>query len=621
MKSCDEELGSVTLRQLLSLKPSAGPEAPVWLPDGSGILVKASSSAGASIQRVNPDTGAVDTLVDDLGRLPFLASSLLTVSPDGKWLAYVGDMGVDDGREQSSRVEIWLAPLDGGPKRQLTHIGANINAYRWSPDGASIALSANLYGRYDIYKVAVPDGATERLTDDTLYEVYPTFTPDGSHIVYVRLNEDWTDHEIVRIPAGGGSAHSVTTDHDLFDYHYGRKFGYPIVSSAVGVVVFPSHRSGWINYWMTSSDGGDAKPVYTEPSDQTEAALSPDGATLAYVSNSNGTLRLNVSPLDGNGSTRTLVAPQQGVVSAPAWSPDGTRLTYLLETPTCPANLWIVDATSGETCQLTSSIAAADLADTLQKPEKVSYTSFDGLEISAYLYAPPKREPGKRYPGLIIVHGGPTMQFFDTYQADVQYFIRKGYVVLQPNIRGSSGYGKAFEDANNQDWGHGDMQDVLAGVDYIRTLDYVDGENMGIHGTSYGGCMSMSAVAFAPGVFKASVPHAGYGDWLGFEEGQELRHRQLMKYEFGDIEDNRDVYIRCSPIYKLQDATTPIFLVHGEGFYPRSDASLKFARALEMDYKTFEYKIYPNNCYYVFSHEGQLEMYPDIADFLGRYLR
>ncbi len=620
MKPCDVYLGGVSLRQLLSLKATAGPEAPIWLPDGSGIVVKSASTGGASIRRIIPKSGKAEVLVDELGKLPFLASALLSVSPDGKWISYVGDMGVDDGREQSSRVEIWLVPLDGGPKRQLTRIGANINAYKWAQDGSAIVLSANLYGRYDIYTVAVPSGETVRLTDDELYEVYPTFTPDGSEIVYVRLNEDWTDHELVRMANDGSNARTITVDEDLFDYHYGRRFGYPIVSAPKNIVIYPSHRSGWINYWLTPLDGGPATQLSPDSSDQTEAVLSPDGNTLAYVSNSNGTLRLEVVSLDG-GAARVLVSPDQGVVSAPAWSPDGKHISYLLETPTCPADLWLVDVETGVTRRVTWSGAAMELATKLQASQKITYTSFDGLEISAYLYSPPNREPGVRYPGLIIAHGGPTMQFFDNYQPDVQYFIRRGYVVLQPNIRGSSGYGKMFEDANNQDWGHGDLRDVLAGVEYLRTLDYVDGENMGIHGTSYGGCMSMSAVAFAPGVFKASVPHAGYGDWLGFEEGQELRHRQLMKYEFGDVDENREVYIRCSPIYKLRDATTPVFLVHGEGMPPRSDASLKFARALEMDYKTYEYKIYPNNSYYVFSVEGQLEMLPDIADFLDRYLR
>ena len=129
------------------------------------------------------------------------------------------------------------------------------------------------------------------------------------------------------------------------------------------------------------------------------------------------------------------------------------------------------------------------------------------------------------------------------------------------------------------------------------------------------------AVGFASGVFRAAVPHAGYGDWLDFVSEQELRHRQLLRHEFGDPEENLDVYRRCSPIYSLGEATTPTFLVHGEGRYPRSDASLKFARALEQEYKTYEYKVYPGECYYIRSEKNLLEMYPDIVCFLDRYLK
>ncbi|NJN81405.1 MAG: prolyl oligopeptidase family serine peptidase [Caldilineaceae bacterium] len=200
-------------------------------------------------------------------------------------------------------------------------------------------------------------------------------------------------------------------------------------------------------------------------------------------------------------------------------------------------------------------------------------------------------------------------------------FRAQGICGVGANIRGSSGYGRVFEDANNGDWGHGDLRDVLAGVEFLKMLDYVDGENMGIHGTSYGGCMSMSAAGFAPGVFKAAVPHAGYGDWLAFDGEQELRHRQLLRYELGDVTTNREVYERCSPIHHLAQATTPVFLVHGAGRFPRSDASLLFARALEQAYKSYEYKVYPNECYYVRSPENLCVMLPDIIDFLERYLK
>ena len=152
------------------------------------------------------------------------------------------------------------------------------------------------------------------------------------------------------------------------------------------------------------------------------------------------------------------------------------------------------------------------------------------------------REPGERYPCLLHIHGGPTSNIWTPMPPTSNILSARATWCLMPNIRGSSGYGKTFEDANNRDWGHDDLGDVLAGVDFLKTLDYVDGDAMGIHGTSYGGCMSMSAVGFAPGVFKAPIPHAGYGDWLDFEDEQELRHRQLLRYEFGDVRTNRDVY-------------------------------------------------------------------------------
>jgi dipeptidyl aminopeptidase/acylaminoacyl peptidase len=627
-KRCDEDLGGLTLRQLLAFQGSVSPaffgggDSPVWLPDGSGILFKSGMGGSTNVWRADLETGLIERLTVSLGSVPFIQrSSLIDCSPDGRWISYVGDRDNYTDREYSSRVELWLQPMDGGPPVQLTSLGGQINAYSWSPDSRAIVFSGTRYGRYDIYKVSVPSGDVERLTDDVLYQVYPVFTPSGEHILYVQMNESWTDHEIRTMTAEGEPVRSITTDTDFFDYIYGRRFGYPLIPPDGEPVAFPSYRSGWINYWSMPLAGGDPAPIWPEEHDQTEGTFSPDGQSFAFVSNDNGTGRLVVVSMGGERSARVLVDPVQGVVSRPVWSPDGDRLAYILSTPNSPADLYVVSLEDGTTRQLTSSPLSQTLQPRLSAPEKVTYESFDGLEISAYLYSPPDRAPGDRFPGLVFVHGGPTSQFADTYYPQVQYFIRKGYVVLMPNIRGSSGYGKEFEDLNNQDWGHDDLRDVIAGVDYLKTLDYVDGSKMAIHGTSYGGCMSMSAVAFAPGVFQAAVPHAGYGDWLDFTQEQELRHRQLLRYEFGGWpEEAEEVYRRCSPIYKVADATTPVFLVHGEGEYPRSDASLQFARALEANYKAYEYKIYPNECYYVQSMQNLCEMYPDIVDFLDRYL-
>lgn len=630
-RRCEEDLGGITLKQLLSFQGSVMPgmagrgDPLLWLPDGSGILFKSAVGGCSNIWRADPKTGMTERLTVDLGSVPFIqGTSLIGCSPDGRWISYIGDQSDDDGRERSSRVEIWLQPVDGGAEKQLTSLGAHINAYSWSSDGRSIVLSSNRYGRYDIYKVEVPSGEAVRLTDDTLYEVYPVFTPSGEHILYVRLDDAWVDHEVIMMTAEGTPVRTVVKDTGFFDYIFGRRFDYPLVSPQGDKVVFPSHRSGWINYWQVSITGGEPKPVFAEASDQVEATFSPDGRSLAFVSSTNGTLRLTVVSMDAEssaGSARVLVEPELGVVSKPAWSPDGKEVAFMLQTPTSPGDLWVASLEGGTPRQLTSSPLSHVLQDNLTNPEKVTYKSFDGLEIPAYLYVPPDRKPGERFPALVIAHGGPTSQFADTYYAQVQYFIRKGYVVLMPNIRGSSGYGREFEELNNQDWCHGDLRDLVASINYLKTLDYVDAENVGIHGTSYGGIMSMAAVGFAPGVFKASVPHAGYCDWLDFEEEQEKRHIQLLRYELGDVEKDREVYVRCSSIHGVANATTPVFLVHGEEHYPRSHASLKFARALEKEYKTYEYKIYPNECYYVRSEQNLREMYPDIVEFLDRCLK
>ena len=141
----------------------------------------------------------------------------------------------------------------------------------------------------------------------------------------------------------------------------------------------------------------------------------------------------------------------------------------------------------------------------------------------------------------------------------------RGYAVLLPNIRGSSGYGKAFEDSNNGCWGRCDLVDVKAGVEYLRTLPYVDGEHMGITGASYGGCMSLAASAFAPGLFQAAVAVSGYGDWIHMIQEQELRHLKLVEYEFGPLAKEEARYRASSPIFYIKDIQTPIMLLHGAG--------------------------------------------------------
>jgi dipeptidyl aminopeptidase/acylaminoacyl peptidase len=600
----------LSIDQLLAIRSLAGSEPPQWTADGERIVVASGLGGGTELWSV-PATGGFPTrLTVGMGGVGHLAAAMPRCSPDGRWISYVS--------QKSGAYEVWLWSAAGGPDRRLTRLGGTIEAMSWAPDGRAVAVAVNRYGSYDVYRVDVPSGAAHRLTTDERYEVYPSFTPDGRHILYVRLDERWTDHQIVKIGVDGTAPEVILEDRDFFDYHYGRSFGYPTVSPDGAQVLFRSHRSGWIGYWSVPIDGGTPRPIAPEEADQEGATWSPDGRFVAYTSNRNGTVDLRIVPADG-GEPRVLVAPELGVCQHPAWSPDGTRLAYLLATPTGPADLYVVDVAGGAPTRLTDSALAA-ARPSLATPEKITYESFDGLPINAYLYRPAAVGVPANGAGVLFVHGGPTSQFMDTFQPQVQFLVGQGYTLLLPNIRGSSGYGKAFEDANNRDWGHGDLQDVIHGAEYLKRLDDVDPTKMAITGTSYGGIMSMAAVAFAPGFFQAAIPMSGYGDFLHMKAEQELRHVKLMEYEFGPLPENEAVYRRCSPIYEVHRATTPCFVLHGVGRYPQSAAGREFALALEREYKTFKYKTYPDETYYVASPANVRQMLLDVDAFLRLYL-
>lgn len=600
----------LTVDQILGIKSFGGAEAPTWSPDGDEIAFASTLGGAPELWSVSPDGGSLRRLTLGMGGVGHLASFMPKWSPTGEYIAYVSaKTGAD---------EVWLWPVDGSPDVQLTRLGARVEAVSWSPDGREILLASNAFGTFDIFRVKVPGGETVRLTQDRRYEVYPSFTPDG-RILYVRLNESWTNHDVILVNGNGSNVQVVLQDYDFFDYHYGRTFGYPKVSPDGELFLFRSHRSGWINVWAAPVAGGDAWQIAGAEADQADAVWSPDGRSIAYVQNHNGTLDLRIVNRDG-GEPRVLVAPKTGVCTGPAWSPDGKRIAYQLGTPTSPNDLWVVEAGSGKTRQLTHSLPGGRLAERLIVPDNISYPSFDGLQIHAYLYRPLDRS--RKYPGILWIHGGPTSQFMDTFQPQVQLFVQAGYVVLLPNIRGSSGYGREFEDLNNRDWGHGDLKDVIAGAEYLKTLEDVDAGAIGITGTSYGGIMSMAATAFAPpGTFQAAISCSGYADFLHMHGEQELRHIKLLEYELGDPVEDAEVYRRCSAIFQAHQATVPCFVLHGEGKYPGSSASRDFALALEANYKPFWYKAYEGETYYVGGTVNVKEMLRDMKGFFDLYLK
>lgn len=584
---------------------------PKWSPDGKQLVFSSNLNNGGLVT-VSPE-GSV------LKRFPARGTDPRW-SPDGKWICYIYSKNRAD--------EIWLWSVANSQEIQLTNLGGRINALNWSPDSRWIAFSGNRYGNYDVWKVAVPSGDVFRLTSDKRYEVFPTWTPDANSILYVMLDEPWINHDVIKITAEGQNPTTVLSHRDFFDYGGGRGFGYPFVSPEGKTVLFPSYRSGWINYWTARIDGGEPRQIAPESADQSGARWSPDGKFIAYMSNHNGTYDLRVVPAAG-GKPRILMAPEMGVCADAEWSPDGKWISFTFTTPTRPKDLYIVSLASGEIKQLTFSMSPGEWEKKLFSPEKITYPSEDGLTINAYLWKPSEIPPGERYPGIIWIHGGPTSQFEEMFQhqsqsstVNMHYYVQNGYVILQPNIRGSSGYGREFEEANNKAWGVEDLKDVLAGAEYLKSLPFVNPNKLAVAGRSYGGILTMATITNAPGVFQAAIAESGYCAWEeGLERNYQLPEVKMWEYEIGPLKGNEELYRRLSPIHRVGNVTTPVFLIHGEGADNVVPDLRLFAEQLRRLHKVYRYNAYPNESYYVQGFENQRHEMVEKLAFLDQFLK
>ena len=612
-----EGIGAADLVDLRSAV--GGSDSPKWAPDGSRITFV---SAAGDLAGVDPASGAFEVLSEDvtLSGVGSLGAPQPSWSPDGRFVAYTSD--------RSGAPDIWLWSAEDGTEQRLTRLSARANGLAWSPDGRWIAFAGDRFGNMDIWKVSVPEGEPHRLTADPLYEGYPSWAPDSGAIFHVRMDDRWVDHDVIEIAPDGGNPRTVVEDRGFFDYRAGRAFGAVQPSPDGASLLFRSQRSGWLNYWIAPREGGEPRPVAASDHDQSDARWSPDGAWIAYTENRDGVHSLRLAAADGS-AVRTLVERETGAALRPEWSPDGDRISYTFETPTRPAELFVLEIASGESSLVHSEIPPG-AAERLHPPAKVRYPSTDGLVIEAYLHRPPDAAPGERFPGVLWIHGGPTSQFDDQFRRhqQVHFFAQRGYVVLMPNIRGSSGYGLAFEDLNNGCWGHCDLEDVLAGVDYLKTLPEVDPERIAVTGTSYGGIMTMAAVAFAPDVFQAAISLSGYGDMTAFHTTvHELQHIKLVEYELGPYPENIEVYRNSSAILKAHQVTTPTFVIQGEGAAAdwriregQPQAALEFARKLDQFYKIVRFKAYPGEGYYVYGRDNTIRKLHDMLDFFEEFL-
>ena len=201
--------------------------------------------------------------------------------------------------------------------------------------------------------------------------------------------------------------------------------------------------------------------------------------------------------------------------------------------------------------------------DSLVAGRIVHYPTYDGREIEALRIAPRVSEEGQRWPAIVYVHGGPTWQWFDEFDPVVQFMVSRGFVVLLPNIRGSTGYGATFRDLNRMDLGGGDLQDLAAAARSLASLPYVDAARLGVTGISYGGFMTYMALTKQPEIWTAGCAEAGITDWLKGYEGQLPALQHYLRALMGDPATNAELWEDRSPVNFARQMKAPLLMIHG----------------------------------------------------------
>jgi dipeptidyl aminopeptidase/acylaminoacyl peptidase len=295
--------------------------------------------------------------------------------------------------------------------------------------------------------------------------------------------------------------------------------------------------------------------------DETAVRFSNNGKWLACIRNQDSQLRPVLFDV-ANGARRDLkLAPGIAIGSHFVLNNSALLTTLATDTTRPSLVLYHLDQDSAETL-IAAEYGSID-PDVFVGCEHIRYDSFDGLSIPALLYRPRDGAPGAKLPALVLVHGGPTGQWFRGFDAYAQFLADAGYVVIEPNVRGSTGYGVTFRDMGIRDWGGGDLEDVAHAAQYLKALSYVDPERIGIYGGSYGGYMTFMAITKKPELWKAAVAAVGITDLHLLYEHSMEHFKYILRQQMGDPIQDAGLWRERSAINFVDNVRARLLMVHG----------------------------------------------------------
>ncbi len=314
-----------------------------------------------------------------------------------------------------------------------------------------------------------------------------------------------------------------------------------------------------------------------------------------------------------------------GEIRSVRFSRSSARMAFYVNGDRSPSNLFVYDFKSKQAKQLTQSLSKDINPADLEDAQVVRFKSFDGMVIPSIYYKPREATAGNKVPALLYVHGGPGGQTTRGYNAQIQYLVNHGYAVLGINNRGSSGYGKTFFAADDKKHGREPLWDCVEAKTYLASLGYIDPERIGIMGGSYGGYMTLAALAFRPEAFKVGVDIFGVSNWIRTLESIPPyweSFRLALYVEVGDPVKDREFLTATSPLFHAKEIRKPLIVIQGANdprvIKPESD---EIVEAVKKNGVPVEYVVFPDEGHGFSKKKNNMEANRKILEFLDKYLK
>ncbi|MBS1808026.1 MAG: S9 family peptidase [Acidobacteria bacterium] len=650
---------SMTFDDLISMKRIADAQIS---PDGSKIAyvvnaINKDANRGKRSIWIVPATGGAAQV--------FITSDknddTLRWSPDGKRVAFLST--------REGAPQIFVANADGSNPRKITDVPEGVGEFIWSPDGKSFAFVTDIYPECkDLKCVAEKSAAAENskvkavIADRLLYRHWtdfkrgkrshlfvisaeggepkdltpgdfdvppfslgdPTafaFSPDGKEICFARNTDKdealSTNNDLFIVPVTGGEAKRITGDNKGSDttprYSPDGKYIAYRSQSRNG---FESDRFRLMLYDRSSGKAREMSVNFDRWVE--DLAWMPDGKSLVLTSQDRGREALFIAPLNGDKFQRIV---NEGSSSGVTISADGKTIAFTRSNTAMPAEVFKASANGSGAMQLTKT--NAEMLAQLKLPAAEEFEYVGGLKskIHGFIVKPPQFDKAKKYPMVLLVHGGPQGAWMDNwgYRWNPQMWAARGYVTVLINPHGSTGYGQAFTEQITGEWGGAVYEDLMKGVDHIISLGYVDANRIGAAGGSYGGYM-INWMNGHTDRFKALVSHASIFNAESMYATEEL---WFQEWEWkGAPWDANSTYKKWSPHLFVKNFKTPTLVVHGELDYrvPIGEG-LQLFSALQRRGIPSKFLYYPDEGHWVLKPQNSELWYKTVLDWFDQWLK